>query len=531
MPAPTKQRERRVKVSDLQIELEEARETLRAIIQGHVDGIVVYGSEGQSVFTLRDAHHPYRVLVEAMNEGAATLNADGYILYANSSFARMLDFPLERVTGSSLLDYIHPADATTLKKVLQEGLERSAKAELHVVNSSGEMVPVYFSVSPTDLEGVPGMCLVATDLSAQKRAERDILESINEAFCTFDPDFRFTFANSEAEKMFGRPRRELIGESLWDWPDFSSLEAELRLVLTDRVSRTLEYFSPAWDRWFEIKVCATRDGGITGCFRDVTERKRAEREIRQMNVRLEQRVATRTAELEAANKELEAFAYSVAHDLRAPLRAISGFSQVLLEDCRGQLAAANQCQLQRISEAAGRMGQLIEGLLELSRASRVAMNVEEVDLSAMVQACAEERSRTHPERRVRFVIANGVNVRGDSRLLQAVVENLVRNAWKFSAGRRDARIEFGVRQDESGAPVYFVKDNGAGFDMAYAGKLFTPFQRLHGASEFPGTGIGLAIVHNVIRRHGGRIWAEAVLNEGATFSFTLCSGEPTPHAE
>ena len=532
MSGTSTRRDLLTKVDGLQIELEEARETLQAIIRGEADSIMVYGPEGARVFTLRDAHHPYRVLVETMNEGAVTLTADADILYSNSSFARIVDAPLEKVLGSSLLDYIAPADAAPLRALLKNGLERQAKAELQVVTSAGRFVPVYFSVSPTALETAPGICLVATDLSAQRQAERVILESINEAFCSFDPGFRFTFANSEAERMFGRQRHELIGESLWEWPDTkdTSLESQLRRVMKDRAPLTFEYFYPSWKRWFEIKACPTSDGGITGSFRDISTRKRAEEEVHRLNLELEQRVQARTFELMAANQELEAFSYSVSHDLRAPLRVIDGFSRTLVENHLGQLNPEGQHRLQCIQEATHRMRQLIECLLELSHAGRTAMNVQEVDLSAAVARIAEELNFSSPERNARFAIADGLKTRGDSRLLRVALENLIRNAWKFTSKHPEARIEFGLCTDEAGSPAYFVRDNGAGFDMRYADKLFGVFQRLHSQAEYEGSGVGLAIAQRIVQRHGGRIWAEAKPDEGAMFYFTIgdavWGGEP-----
>jgi signal transduction histidine kinase len=225
-------------------------------------------------------------------------------------------------------------------------------------------------------------------------------------------------------------------------------------------------------------------------------------------------------DLEHKNRELEAFGYSVSHDLRAPLRSIDGFSQILLEDYGKQLDARGQDHLRRISAAAQRMGNLIDAMLILSRVARAELRREAVNLSLLATSIAAQLRATQPERNVDFVIPEGVVAMGDPHLLRALLENLMGNAWKFTSKRSAAVIEFAVGQS-GGSPAYIIRDNGAGFDAAYASKLFTPFQRLHASTEFVGTGIGLATVKRIVDRHGGRVWAEGVVDGGATISFTL----------
>jgi PAS domain S-box-containing protein len=254
----------------------------------------------------------------------------------------------------------------------------------------------------------------------------------------------------------------------------------------------------------------------------VEDQKEAEEKIRQFNSELEQRVQDRTAQLEAANHELEAFAYSVSHDLRAPLRALDGFSEILMADYPDRLDEQGKHYLTRIQGASRRMGQLIEDLLNLSRITRREINLSRMDLSLIAQQIADELQAQSPERQVQFEITPNLMVRADANLMKIALENLLRNAFKFTNKREAAHIQFGMLE-QPGASVYFVRDDGAGFDMAFVDKLFLPFQRLHGALEYPGTGIGLTIVQRVITRHGGRIWAEAVENQGATFYFTLGS--------
>ncbi|MFC1907704.1 ATP-binding protein, partial [Chloroflexota bacterium] len=235
---------------------------------------------------------------------------------------------------------------------------------------------------------------------------------------------------------------------------------------------------------------------------------------------LEELVEERTSELTAVNKELEAFAYSVSHDLRAPLRSIDGFSQALMEDYPDKLDEQGRGYLQRVRSATQRMGVLIDDLLSLSRVTRSEIRRETVDLSNLAQSIAKELQETQPERQVDFVIEPGLTTSGDSQLLHQLMENLLGNAWKFTGQHPKARMEFGVTQ-VNGKETFFIRDDGAGFDMAYADKLFGVFQRLHKQEEFPGTGVGLATVQRITHRHGGQVWAEGKVDEGATFYFTL----------
>lgn len=250
--------------------------------------------------------------------------------------------------------------------------------------------------------------------------------------------------------------------------------------------------------------------------RALTGLKQREQQIAELHEDLKQRAA----ELEITNKELEAFSYSVSHDLRAPLRSIDGFSQALLEDYGGKVDAEGQDFLRRVREGSQQMGQLIDDMLNLSRVARSEMRLHAVNLSSLAQSIAAELKKAEPKRQVEFVITPELSVKGDERLLRVALENLLGNAWKFTGKRPTARIEFGATQVD-GQQVYYVRDDGAGFDMAFADKLFAAFQRLHRASDFPGTGVGLATVQRVIHRHGGRVWAEGAVQKGASFYFTL----------
>ena len=279
-------------------------------------------------------------------------------------------------------------------------------------------------------------------------------------------------------------------------------------------------FAYVFDRGHVIHDRSGKPVRMIGARMDITARQQAAEEIRGLNESLERRVRERTAQLEVANAELETFSYSVSHDLRAPLRAIKGFSKVLLEDYAAKFDEQGKDCLERVCANILRMDQLIEDLLKLSQVSRHNLERASVDLSALAQSITADLQQRQPGRVATFVIADGLQANGDPHLLRVLLENLLGNAWKYTSKHAAARIELGVTVQE-GERVCFVRDDGAGFDMTFADKLFVPFQRLHGPAEFEGTGIGLATVYRIIRRHGGRVWAEGAPEQGATFYFTL----------
>jgi PAS domain S-box-containing protein len=388
-------------------------------------------------------------------------------------------------------------------------------------------------------EGLRRLAIEKAELAERvvesERRYRDLVQGLDAIVWEADAvSLRFSFVSQRAKALLGYPVAQWLAEPDF-WATHLHPDDRQRTVARRRAATVVgedhedEYRMVAADGgvvWFrDIRgVVKEPEAGqvrqLRGVMVDVTERKRVEAEIQKLNQELEQRVRQRTAQLEAANKELEAFTYSASHDLRAPLRSIDGFSQALLEDYASKLDTQGQDYLRRVRAASQRMGQLIDGLLHMARVTRSDMCQESVDLSALAWTIATELQKTQPERQATFVIAAGLVTYGDMRLLHVVLDNLLGNAWKFTGKHARARIEFGVTQHD-GQPVYFVRDDGAGLDMAYADKLFGAFQRLHAATEFEGTGIGLATVQRIIHRHGGRIWVEGAVEQGATFYFTL----------
>jgi PAS domain S-box-containing protein len=394
-----------------------------------------------------------------------------------------------------------------------------------------------FAVEGVLVSGLSGALHAARRRAEVGRAEaeasearlRNFLESMPDAVVAADREGRIVLVNAQAETMFGYTREELLAarvETLLPERDRerhvghrAAFHAEPR---TRPMGAGLDLGARRKDGTeFPVEISLspldTADGPIVmSAIRDITERKKTEERIRALNADLEGRVA----ELKVLNRELEAFSYSVSHDLRAPLRGIDGFSQALLEDFADKLDEEGKGYLQRVRAASQRMGELIDDLLDLSRVTRREMRREPVDLSALARAVGAQLQKAHPDREVELVVTPGLVAEGDPHLLRIVLENLLGNAWKFTGTRDRARIEFGAVPHD-GTIAYYVRDNGVGFDVAYAGKLFGAFQRLHAMVEFPGTGIGLATVQRIIHRHGGRVWAEGEVDKGATVYFTL----------
>jgi PAS domain S-box-containing protein len=375
---------------------------------------------------------------------------------------------------------------------------------------------------------VHGACQDITDQRrAAGRTRRHVrqitntLERLTDGVFMLDRNARFTYLNPEAQRLFARSREELLGRRITD--EFPAAAAGAffahyrRACDENRLVQAEEYWEPL-DLWVQLNIYPSAEG-VAVNVRDITERVRARGQLLQLNAQLEARVKERTAQLELANRELEAFSYAIAHDLRGPLGAIHGFGDCLQRLAGPGLDERGRHYLERILAGVHHMRELTDGLLSLASLARASLRSKPVDLSALALAAIAACRERAPQRGAEGTIAPGLVVQGDPRLLAHVVDNLVGNAWKFTSRVPCARIEVG-RLDGSPA-TYFVRDNGAGFDQAWAGKLFEPFQRLHTQEEFEGTGIGLAIVRKVVLLHGGRVWAESVAGAGATFFFTL----------
>ncbi|MFN3652381.1 MAG: PAS domain S-box protein [Armatimonadota bacterium] len=387
---------------------------------------------------------------------------------------------------------------------------------------------------------------VCTDITPRKEMEEQLRQSearframfqqAGVGIALIDLDGRYLLANPRFCRILGYSREELHGMRFQELTHPEHLEDDVEALRRLKAGEIRTYSTEkrylrkdGREVWANVSIALIYgEGGrpsyLNAVVEDITERKLAQEQLRRLTLELETRVRERTAELQAVNQELEAFCYSVSHDLRTPLRSIEGFSRAILEDFEDQLDELGQDHLRRVMAASHRMSELIDDLLSLSRVTRAEMRRETVSLSQVARDVLADLQRAEPDRRAELVVAPDVTAVGDPRLLRVVLENLLGNAWKFTSRREEARIEFGSLSGAGGERVYFVRDNGAGFDMAYADKLFSPFQRLHSPKEFTGSGIGLATVQRVITRHGGRVWAEGSVGEGAEFYFTLAAG-------
>jgi PAS domain S-box-containing protein len=458
--------------------------------------------------------------------GIASL--DGVLLVLNPAWETVLGYPLDELQGRCLLDLVVDEDrertAAELAR-LRQG-QPTVFFDNRLRHRDGTYRWMRWSIVPrVEEDRLFAVAREATELSeARLRGEHlaDIVRSSSDAIIGKTLDGVITSWNRGAEELYGYPAEEVVGRpiSILAAPgaedEVPSLLARIRRGERVENYETVRRTRDGREVEVSLTLSPVRDAGgrlrgASAITRDVTLRKRAlaTEELRQA-----------TAQLEAANRELEAFSYSVSHDLRAPLRAMDGFSQALLEDYRERLDPQGQDYLGRIRAAAQRMGRLIDDLLELSRVGRATLRQGPVEMAPLAAAILDRLRAAEPDREVETRVAAGLGCRADRRLLEVILTNLLGNAWKFTKTTSAARIELGA-EARDGQRVFFVRDNGTGFDMRYADQLFRPFSRLHPAADFPGTGIGLAIVQRAVQRLDGRVWAEGREGDGATFYFTL----------
>jgi PAS domain S-box-containing protein len=501
---------------------------------------------------LQESEGRLRAIIAAEPECVAIVAPEGDLLDMNPAGLRMLEASsLEEMRRFPFLNQVAPHYRRAFVRLQHGVLEgQSGVLEFEAIGIHGKHCWLEIHAAPLhDVSGrisallgiardVTERRLVREALAAERNLLRTVIDNLPDRIRAKDRDLRFMLANAAWMQARAPERSDVLGLRNSDLlpPDIAArVEAEDRAVLESGQPSPLREVmigSAGNPRWYVTAKMPLRDsaGNVTGLVaisRDVTDFKQRSLEVEKLNTELEARVAERTAQLTVANEELEAFASSVSHDLRAPLRHIDGMSAALLEDFGADLDEAGRDYVARIRGASQRMAALIEDLLRLSRVTRTALKIVDADLSGMAVAIADELRREHDGREVAFTAAPGLRVRGDTGLLRAALMNLLQNAWKFTGRQPQARVEFGAELRD-GSMVYFVRDNGAGFDMAHADRLFGTFQRLHTEREFPGTGIGLATVRRIMRRHGGEVWAESAPDVGSTFFFTLASRLAAP---
>ena len=492
---------------------------------------------------LRASEEQFRTLADSIPNLAWWANADGYITWYNRRWYEYTGTTSEQMEGWGWQS-VH--DPNVLPKVLERWQASIATGEpfdMEFPLRGADGIFRSFLTRVLPLKDADGKVLrwfgTNTDISALKQAEealresearfRTLFETMTEGFSLDEiilddagkpVDLRFLSVNPaferhtglKAEDIVGRTVRELFPEAEPVW-----FERYGKVVLTGEPAHFEERFGPL-NKWFEVSVYRTEPGRFAVVFFDISERKQSEADV----LKLSEDMATRNLELETLNKELEAFIYSVSHDLRAPLRSMTGFAKIMQEDYADKLDDQAKDYLTRIFNGSTKMTQLINDLLHLSKLSRQEVDRMDIDLSKLAEAAIHNLREAEHGRNVEVLIEQGVRAAVDPNLMRVVLTNLLDNAWKFTSKTENAKIEFGAMNDREGKRwVYFVRDNGVGFDPAFSDKMFGPFQRLHLENEFPGTGIGLAIVDRIIRRHGGKVWAEGEVGKGATVFFTL----------
>lgn len=498
-----------------------------------------------SVKEIRNSEQRYRTLfMEDLNPSFITA-PDGSIKECNQAFISLFGFKSKRAALQSnfndrFTNYMHQV-------FFWESLQQKEQINNHEMPAStisGENVHTILKATGSydqnsNLSEIVGYIQDITDRKAAEDAlrkseerYRSLIETMNDWIWEIDENYCFTYSSLKIQTILGYELNTVLGSSIIDLvPVYQREDVEEEFselaVRQEAFVGVEQYFEDSDGNIAIFETSGiplfTNNGifqGYRGISKDITERKKTERQIARMNDELENKVVERTKMLRIANKELEAFSYSVSHDLRAPLRSIDGFSQALIEDYGDALDSTATNYLNRVRSAAQRMSTLIDDMIKLAKVSRTELSKKRINLSDIARSIAKNLEELEPGRDAEFVIQSNLNVLGDENLMKVVLQNLLENAWKFTSKEEKTRIEVGSKSVDN-EMVYYVRDNGAGFDMNYAKKLFIPFQRLHKETDFPGTGIGLSTVQRIIHRHLGKIWAEGKPGEGAEFCFTL----------
>lgn len=480
-------------------------------------------------------------IVEAMPDGVIVTTANGQITLANAAAQAMLGFDGNELLGRSINSFL-PVERFSPSDVSRSEAESAARprteggAITRIRNEDGSEIQTHVALNALVIDDIQFMIYAIRDVTALQIAldairtsetrYLDVLDNMLEAAQVLSFDWRYLYLNDAAARNGRQNKMEMLGCKVMErFPGFEQSEmfSVLDRCMQERTSKveTFEFIYPDSSKaWFEFNIQPCAEGLFILAL-DLTARKKADEEIRQLNASLDQRVRKRTAQLEEANRELEAFSYTISHDLRAPLRHISGYVEMLARSLNGQLSTTSERYLKTIASASVEMGQLIDDLLAFSRIGKVEFQPKPVDLNRVVEETVAGFASDLLSRSIAWKIAKLPPVEGDESMLKVMFANLIGNAIKYTRRCDDAEIEVGVSEEVDGQVVLFIRDNGAGFDMKYAHKLYGVFQRLHGAEEFEGTGIGLAIVKRVVTRHGGLTWAQGEVGKGATVFFSL----------